>query len=170
MKRKNIIIVAVIVLVLIAAIAVLVVLNAPKGEIESGTVSVVSGGETVAQFSMEDLQAMDYVEVEKELVSASYDNDQGVFRGVPLRDVISACDDDLSQDMSQVVVRSEDAFVAAYSADDVMDGDNIFLAYSKNGEGLGNLENGGTGPFRIIVSDDEFGNRCAKYVYEIEIK
>lgn len=170
MKKKNIIIVVIVVVVLVGAIAVLAILNAPKGEIESGTLTVVSGGETIGTFSMEELQDMEYVEVEKEIVSSSYQNDEGTFRGVPLRSIISACDENILENATQVVIRSEDAYVTAYSAEDVAESDNIFLAYSKNGESLGNKENGGVGPFRIIVTEDEFGNRCAKYVCEIEVK
>lgn len=168
-KKKQIILSVIILAVLAAAITILAVLNRPQELPESGTVSVTSSGIELASFNMEQLQQLDSVQVQKEIVSSSFKNDEGLFCGVALRTLLAAADVDTSS-ASQVIVRSEDGFVAAFPIDDVMESDNIFLAYSKNGNSLGSLADGGSGPYRIIVTEDEFGNRCAKYVAEIEVK
>lgn len=168
-NRKNLIIVFAVLLALALAAAVLAYMNRPAELPETGSVSVKSGGAVIAEYTLDDIAAMDSIEVHKKIVSSSFADDEGLFRGVPLRALLSVAGADV-ESSAQVVVRSEDGFVAAFPMDEVLESDNIFLAYSKNGESLGTLQSGGVGPFRIIVTEDSFGNRCAKYVSEIEVK
>ena len=166
-KRRNITVVIIVLVLLAAAIAVLTVINRPGELPESGSVVVKQNGEVLRTFDLADLQSMEYVEVQKEIVSSSYENDEGLFRGVTVSSLLEAAG--VNGGYQQAVVRSEDGFVAAFPADEIEDGD-IILVYSKNGESLGSLENGGSGPLRILAVEDDFGNRCAKYVSEIEVK
>ena len=167
-KRRNITVVIVVLALLAAAIAVLALINRPGELPESGSVAVKMNGETLRTFDLADLQSMEYVEVQKEIVSSSYGNDEGLFRGVAVSSLLEAAGVK-SGDYQQAVARSEDGFVTAFPADEIEDG-GIILVYSKNGESLGSLANGGSGPLRILAVEDEFGNRCAKYVSEIEVK
>ena len=166
--RRGALIVIAVLLVLAGAIAVLAAINRPKDLPERGSLAIVAG-ENRAELTLDEIKALPYIEAQKEIVSSSFANDEGLFRGVPLRALLESAGADISA-AKQVVVRSEDGFVAAFPADEVAEEDDIILAYSKNGEGLGSLSDGGTGPLRIIVISDEFGNRCAKYVSEIEVK
>lgn len=166
-KKKGAIIVVIVLVVLAAAVSVLAILNRPGALPESGSVAVTSGGETLRVFTEDELKALPYIEVQKEIVSSSFADDEGLFRGVPLRALLAEAG---APEGSQIVVRSEDGYVTAFPADEVYESDNIFLAYSKDGGSLGGKAGGGTGPLRIIVTDDEFGTRCAKYVGEIEVR
>lgn len=168
-QKKNILLVVIVLVVLAAAVLILAAVNRPDQLPESGVVSIVSGGQQLREYTMNDIEAMDYVEVEKEIVSSSYANDEGLFRGVALHALLESAGADLSA-AAQAIVRSEDGFVAVFPMDEVTDGDSILLVYSKNGESLGTKEDGGSGPFRILAVEDDFGNRCAKYVSEIEVK
>ncbi len=169
-KKRNALIIAAVVVVLAAVIAVLAILNKPKGEINSGTVTLLHAGETVKVFTSEEIEALPYAEVYKEIVSSSHDDAAGTFRGVWLHDLLDAADPSLRDGARQIVVTSEDAFVAAYTAEDVYDYDDIMLAYRMDGEPLKSKDDGGFGPFRIIILGDEFGNRSAKYVFQIEVR
>ena len=169
MKRRGTIIIISILVLLAAAIAVLVVLNDP-GEAETGTITIVRGDETVRVFTMEEITAMPYIEVYKKITSSSFKDIEGTFRGVPLRALIESADATLLDGATQIVTRSEDAFATAFSAEEVLESDSVFIAYSLDGESLGTLAGGGTGPFRVIITDDEFGNRSAKYLFKIEIR
>ncbi len=168
-KRRNIIIVVIILILLAAAVTVLSIINRPDELPETGTLTVTSGSEILHSFTVEDIRSLPYVEVQKEIVSSSFANDEGLFRGVPLRTLMKAAGADLEA-VKQIVVRADDGFVSAFPADEITESDNIFLCYSKNGEPLGTRDEGGSGPLRIIVTEDPFGNRCAKYVCEIEAR
>ena len=118
---------------------------------------------------MAEIKELPYVDIQKEIVSASFDNDEGVFRGVPLRALMEDAGIDIS-DAAQIVIRSEDGFVSVCPAEEVRESDSALLVYAKNGEGLGGQEDGGSGPFRVLMTDDEFGNRSAKYVCALEVR
>lgn len=168
-KKTNLLIAVLVLAMLAAAIAVLAILNRPGALPESGSVAIRRGDEVLRTYTTAELKTLPVVEVEKEIVSSSFANDEGVFRGVALRALLADAGVDVAA-LTQVVVRAEDGFVSAYPADEVAADDGIFLAYAKNGEPLGDRESGGSGPLRIVVTEDEFGNRCAKYVSEIEVK
>jgi hypothetical protein len=168
-NKKSVLLVCAVLIVLAAAVAVLAWLNYRDDLPDSGTLAVVCGGETLRTFTLEEIQALPAVEVEKEIVSSSFANDEGLFRGVSLRALLRQAGVE-PDEYSQLIARAEDNFVMAYPMDEITESDDIFLAYEKNGQGLGSLQDGGTGPLRIIVTQDEFGNRCAKYVCELEVK
>ena len=166
-KKRNILIAAAVLIVLAAAALILSALNRPDAP-DPGRVSV-SRGETEKVYTMAEIAALPYVEVEKEIVSSSFENDEGVFRGVPLRALLGDAGIDLS-DAAQVIIRSEDGFVSVCPAEEVRESDSAILVYMKNGEGLGGQDDGGSGPFRVLMTDDEFGNRSAKYVCALEVR
>ena len=169
-KKRNIIIVICLLVVLAGAIAILSIINAPKGKTESGTISIVSNKETLHTFTMEEIEAMKYIELNKKIESSSYADVEGTFRGVPLHELLDQVDTSLLTGDNKIVVRSEDAFVTAFGASEVADSDDIFVAYMLDGKSLGTMKDGGMGPFRVIIQSDEFGNRSAKYVCEIEVQ
>jgi hypothetical protein len=170
MKKRNTIIVLSLLTVLAIAIVILAVTNAPKDKPVSGTISIISNGATLRIYTMEEIGAMEYIEVYKKIESSSYADVEGTFRGISLHTLLEKVDPSLLTSGKKIVVRSEDAFVTAFSADEVSENDNIFVAYMLNNKPLGTLKDGGMGPFRIIIQNDQFGNRSAKYVCEIEVQ
>ncbi len=171
-SKKTAAIIAVVILILLAACAVLVKLNnsgAAAGA-EAGKITVVCGGEQVAVFELQDLQAMERVDIKKHISSGSGDDEDGVFSGVNLKDVIAAAGITLTGNEKSIMVKSEDGYTTAFEADEVMADDCVLLVYEKDGELLKGSSEGGNGPFRIVAVDDTFGTRCAKYVNAIEIE
>jgi hypothetical protein len=69
-----------------------------------------------------------------------------------------------------VVIRATDGYVSSLAVDEVGGADSVLLVYAKDGESLGTSSDGGSGPFRIIIVTDPYGNRCARWVNEIEIR
>jgi hypothetical protein len=168
-KRSTIIIIAVLVF-LATAIGVLVQLNKSDVQVQQGSVAITKDSQVLAELTMDDITAMDYIEVEKEIVSSNHANDEGLFRGVPVHQILEQTVQDFASEATQVVIYAQDGYVTAFSMDEITESDNIFLAYSKNGQGLGTLDDGGTGPFRIIIQEDEFGTRSVKYVNQIQLR
>ena len=142
-QKKNILLVVIVLAILAAAVLILAAVNRPGRLPESGTISIVSGGQQLREYTMNDIETLDYIEVEKEIISSSFDNDKGLFRGVPLHVLLESAGAELSA-AAQAIVRSEDGFVAVFPMDEVTDGDDILLVYSKNGESLGTKEDGGS--------------------------
>ena len=103
-------------ILLAAVILILAQLNQRDDLPASGQISLKAGDEEVALFTMEQIQALPWVEVEKEIVSSNYANDKGLFRGVTMAALWSAVGVELSQ-YQQMIVTSEDGYVAVFPVD-----------------------------------------------------
>ena len=91
------------------------------------------------------------------------------YTGVPLKNVIKRVNADI-EDKTQVIARSVDGFTSAYNIDEVLEDNNMYLAYMMDGEPLKSREDGGSGPYQIIIRKDQFSQRWGKYVLEIELQ
>lgn len=168
-KKKQTIIVAVILVVLAAAVAVLAYLNAPKNDLETGTLSILLDGEPIVTLTMAEIADMDYIEVEKEIVSSGFEDTAGLFRGVTVQSILESVDPALTE-YSMVVAQAQDAYVTAFTMDEITVDNSILVAYLMDGESLGTIDGGGSGPFRIITAGDEFGTRSVRYLASLEVR
>jgi len=169
-KRTQAALVVVIVVVLAAAVVVLAQLNRSNAHVVTGTIAVTQSGKTLRTFGMEDVKALESVSKQKTILSSSHADETGTFTGVPLRVLLAAVRPGLLDDATMVVTRATDGYVSSLSPEEVTAGDAVILAYAKDGKSLGTSTDGGTGPFRIIILTDKYGNRCTKWVNEIEIR
>ncbi|MDO4581365.1 MAG: molybdopterin-dependent oxidoreductase [Bacillota bacterium] len=154
---------------LAAAIAVLALLNRPAVDTDAEVLSLVAEGQVLRVYTYGELKELPCVEVEKEIRSAGFKSKEGLWRGVPLRTIFADAGIDLSS-YKQVVTRADDSFVSAFSVEEVLADDNIFIAYSFNGHDIGGQEDGGDGPLRIVISKDIFGTRSTRWLYQLELQ
>lgn len=155
---------------LAVAIAVLAVLNRPGAAPVSGELTVVlaDGGTTMLDAAA--IAALPVVEIEKEIVSSGAGRESGVFAGVALRTLLAAVDPDWADGAKRIVSRAEDGFVSAFAVEEVAADDNIIVAYLLDGAALAAKADGGSGPFRIIIRDDRFGNRSTRWLSQLEVR
>jgi DMSO/TMAO reductase YedYZ molybdopterin-dependent catalytic subunit len=170
-KNKAALCLVIVIIFLVIACFVLVRLNNTSldANAEEGKVAIVCNGEKAAAFEVDDLKAMESTDIKKHISSGSGKDEDGVFTGVNLKDVISAAGIALTGSEENITVKSEDGYTTAFDIDEVLADDCILLVYEKDGQLLGGRSDGGNGPFRIIAVDDMFGTRCAKYVNIIEV-
>ena len=135
-----------------------------------GSLTITRDGETVREFSYEEICSMDSISVEKEIVSASKKNESGVYTGVPLRSILEEVDASMLTECSEVTGKAADGFVSAYSMAEVRDSDGILVIYEKDGEPLKGKSDGGSGPLRILAADDVYGTRSTMYLTQVDIK
>ena len=69
-----------------------------------------------------------------------------------------------------VIVRAIDGYTVALSIEEVLDEENVYLAYAIDGKPLRSKSQGGSGPYQLIVRKDQFSQRWCKFVVEIEIR
>ncbi len=169
MKRKYRSVIILIVL-LIVGVGVFAYLNRPQGDIEKGVLSIKKNGEVLKELSMEEIKSLPKVEEKIAFSSSNNSNENAIYTGVPLRKILDSVDPQLLQNATQVITKAEDGFVSTFSVKEVTASDNIILAYAREGKALGTKENGGIGPFRIVVKTDPFGNRSTKYLNELEVQ
>ncbi|HSH34827.1 molybdopterin-dependent oxidoreductase [Schnuerera sp.] len=91
------------------------------------------------------------------------------YTGVPLSNIIEEVKINM-EDKKQVIIKGIDGYTVALSIKEVMDENNVYLAYKFNGKFLKSKEKGGSGPYQIIVRKDQFSQRWCKFVVELEVK
>lgn len=60
----------------------------------------------------------------------------------------------------EITVRAVDGYTVPLNSEEILDEDNVYLAYKIDGE---------TMPYQIIIRKDQFSQRWCKDVVEIEI-
>ena len=91
------------------------------------------------------------------------------YTGVELKDILNYFNIELDNKKA-VILTGVDGYSVAYSIDDVLKDENIFVAYMEDGKYLGTRKDGGRGPYESIVVSDQFSFRRCKWLIEIEVK
>lgn len=91
------------------------------------------------------------------------------YTGVRLRDLLEHHGLDVGG-AEQVITRAADGYAVALTRDEVMDDDNVYIVYMIDGQPMASREEGGSGPYQVIIRKDEFAQRWNKYLMEIEIR
>ncbi len=168
--KRQVMLVAAVLIALGAVVITLAQINRSDASVSAGSIAITRDGVTLRTLTMDEVKALRSVSETKKIMSSSHADEEGVFTGVPLRVLLADVDPALLDEASMVVTRAADGYVSSLAVEEVSEDDSVLLAYAKDGEGLGTEDGGGTGPFRIVILTDTYGNRCTKWVNEIEIR
>jgi hypothetical protein len=91
------------------------------------------------------------------------------YTGVQLNDVFRKIGVN-TEEKTQVITKAVDGYVVALSMKEVLEDDNVYIVYRRDGKDLGRKEDGGSGPYQIVIRKDPFGQRWNKFLMEIELK
>lgn len=163
-------IIAIFLLILAIGILSLAYLNRPQGSIQPGMIGISRQGEVIAVLTLQDIQALPKVEKKVTINSASEGKSTDIWGGAAMKEVLDLVEPRLLLDAEQIFTRAEDGFTSALTPEEITVSDAVLIAYEKNGELLKSKAEGGLGPFRLILTEDPFGNRMTKYLNEVEIK
>jgi len=173
MGKRNILIIASIVAVLVLVVVITALLNtgniAEKKELEKqAVIQVISGDEVLGEIDMELIENLRPVVFNANLDTSDSGPETHQYRGIALNKVLEALDIDMNG-YSTAIAKAIDGYNVAYGADEVMDDNNIYIAIERDGEPLGSKSTGGSGPYQIIVTKDQFSQRWCKFVVELEL-
>lgn len=170
MSKKTVFI---IVAVLVATVGVFAYLNGnyvkDKKEIHINAELIVKADGNETLFTLDEIKKLGEKEFKANLKSSGNPPVEHTYTGVALKNVIEKANINIA-DKSQVTIRSVDGYTVAMNMDEVLEDDNVYLTYMVDGQPLGNREDGGSGPYQIVISKDQFSQRWAKYVVEIELQ
>lgn len=169
-KKKLYKMIAIILLALALGILLLAYLNRPQDAVDAGTISIKNQGKVIAVLTMKEVQALPRVEKKVTISSSSEGKSTDVWAGASMKEVLDSIDPQLLQNAKQVLTHAEDGFTSALTSQEIIASDDVLIAYEKNGELLSGKTKGGTGPFRLILAKDLFGNRMTKYLNVLELK
>lgn len=138
---------------------------------EDGTITFVSG-ENIIKLGFDEITAIDHHEFKAIEDTSSSGPASRKYKGVLLKDVLNkaSINNETIAASSKIVIKGLDGYVIAISADEVLSDKSVYLAFEKNGKPLGNMKNGGSGPFQLIAVSDSFSQRWCKYVTEVTLE
>ncbi|MGE5458893.1 MAG: molybdopterin-dependent oxidoreductase [Methanobacterium sp.] len=169
-KKKPNGMIVIVLLVLALLILLLAWLNRPQAAANPAAISIKSQGKVIAVMSMKEIQTLPKVQKKVTINSGSEGRSTDLWSGASMKDVLDHVDPSLLKNADQVLTHAEDGFASALKPKEIMASDDVLIAYEKNGELLKGKAEGGTGPFRLILAKDPFGNRMTKYLNEVELK
>lgn len=173
MKNSQTKIVIIIIAVLVVLVGVLAALNAKAVEEKKAmqnaqefTISIASKTYTV---DMAMLQSIGVQDINTKLKSSGKAAVAKVYQGVPFKAIIDKLGAD-SEGVQSFVFTAADGYASAVTKDEAMDEKNCFIAISEGGKPLGNKENGGSGPFLMVLVKEQFSQRWCKFLLEVNSK
>jgi DMSO/TMAO reductase YedYZ molybdopterin-dependent catalytic subunit len=135
---------------------------------ESAIFKVLVNGEEVASRNMVEIQALGEVDFDANLKTSGKDPIPYTYSGVPLKAILEDAGVDLS-DAKGVVVSAVDGYAVSVTMDKILDDDNVYLAFRREGELIGSREEGGKGPYQMIISKDPFSQFWCKYALSADV-
>lgn len=167
-------IIAIIVAVLIIVVGITAYLN--RGNVEEKTAlnndavfMIKSGEETVKSYKLEDIKSLGEVTFVATKDTSNSGPEEHEYIGVPLIKVFEDAGVDISEDAT-VMNTAADGYAVALEGSKVLDAENVYLTYMVDGKPIGTREEGGSGPYMIIVSKDQFSQYWCKYALSSEVK
>ncbi len=165
-NSKTILALGVALLVLI--VAVFSFLNRDKTGLQEGTVVIKAGGNILRSFTMADLRQLPAVE-KKMTIHSSQGNTENEFTCVPLLAVLNSIDPELTQRYEKILTKGVDNYTSGVDMSEVLQPDNVYIAYADHGRPL-KTKTGEDGSMRIIISNDDYGQRFTRWLVSLELQ
>ena len=112
----------------------------------------------------------DFIALNPQAFSAYPRGERHDFHGVPLINIIRHFDIGYTQDMF-ITFHSYDGFATGVFMREALEENNAFIAYREDGQlfsGIGGYWE--VAPFMLVMAQDPFANRFARYITEIVIE
>lgn len=170
MKRK----ITLVIIILAAIVSVTAYMNLKTVEVkkelqENAEFVIKDNGKEIAKFNMKEIRALGETEFSANLKTNGKEPIPYTYTGVSLKNLFEKYGVDI-KDKSALIVTSIDGYTVAVDINKVLEDDNVYLAYMREGESLGNREDGGKGPYQMIISKDKFSQHWCKFAVEADAK
>ncbi len=130
---------------------------------------VIEEGQEKASYDMSQIQAMGETNFDANLKTSGKDPISYTYTGVLLKTILQEAGVDLST-LEAVIVTAADGYAVSVDMEKMMADDNVYLAYMRESELIGTREEGGKGPYQMIISKDPFSQFWCKYALSVEVK
>ncbi|MTI68452.1 MAG: hypothetical protein FH753_17875 [Firmicutes bacterium] len=133
------------------------------------TFIIKNEGKEITRYNMEEIRSLGEEEFNANLNKDGKEPIAYSYTGVLLKKLFKEKGIKL-KDKSTVIVRATDGYTVAIPIKKVLQEGNVYIAYMKEGKPIGTREEGGKGPYQIIISKDKFSQHWCKYALEAEVK
>lgn len=131
--------------------------------------TVTEGGETLATYNMSEIQDMGEVSFKANLKTNGQAPIEYTYQGVLLKSILENAGASFD-DKNSAIVSAVDGYVVSVSMEKLMDDENVYLAYMREGDLIGTYEDGGRGPYMVIISKDKFSQYWCKFAHSVELQ
>ena len=157
-------------LLLIGVIGITGYFNISESRGDSDSLIISKDGEDVKTFTLKEIREMPSATAHVKLISTEKGDEEGDFKGVDVKTLLQSVDPELLDECSKFIFVAGDGYSSALTAKEILKDKNVILAYEKDGENFTHFNEGGSGPLRVIITSDTYGNRSTKFVTRIECR
>lgn len=173
MKKQNKIIIAII-SILVVVIGMTAFLNKDnvkeKTTLNNDAIFIAKyKGEIIKQYTMAEIRALGEMSFTAIKDTSSSEPVEHTYLGVPLIKVFEDAGVEVFSD-DVIVNLAADGYAVALEAEKVLEAENVFITYMVDDQPIGTREEGGNGPYQIIVSKDQFSQYWCKYALSTDIQ
>ncbi len=147
------------------AVVVLYFLNSPDTAPDQHVFNITIG-ETVHTVDIETFNAIGIIDITSNYNTSNTGDETRNFGGVPFKAILDYLDIDASG-YSSVVFTAHDSYSTAISIEEALDQEVCVIVSHEDGERIKDRENGGSGPFMMVLPMDQFSQRWCKYLGEV---
>ena len=140
-----------------------------KALIENVEIKIVDQGKEIGVISYEEIIALGAVEYEAIYDTSKTDPIVETYKGVELQTILRSFDIPLKE-RNAVTLTAVDNFAMAYTMEEVLQEENMYITFERNGKVIEGKEEGDSGPLLAIVKNDQFSNRRCKWLISVEVQ
>ncbi|ATW24911.1 hypothetical protein [Candidatus Formimonas warabiya] len=167
-KENKILVLGVFLLILV--IGVFSYLNRNPEDLKEGQILFKAGNTKLSVMTVDDLKKLPSVE-KKMTVRTSRGDEEHLYTMTPLRGVLEAIDPKLTEEYEKIIARGIDGYTSGVTMSEVLEPDNVYLAYLDQGRPLPAQKVGaGTESVQVIICRDQFGQRFVKFLVSMEVE
>lgn len=164
MKKQYLIVIGIVILISLISIFISLKMLEPqiveqKVNLENSQINIIDG-EDLFSMTLDDFESIGVESFEAVLDTSTTDASTHDYEGVQLKDIFSHYNIDLNN-KDTIVLTGADGYSVAYSIDEVIEDENVYIAYK---------EDDVTIDYQSIVTEDTFSNRRCKWLTRIEVK
>jgi DMSO/TMAO reductase YedYZ molybdopterin-dependent catalytic subunit len=170
---KNTAIVAITVTALAIAVVSLAILN--RGSVVAGKEAqanktfCLSAGDATFTINMNDIASLSPRDIDAIYKTSGNPSAARKYQGVSLKAIVEMFGIDGAQ-YAKAVFSAADGYVSALPIAEAMDENSCFIVTSLAGKPLGTMEEGGDGPYMMIMANDRYSMRWCKYLLEVKLQ
>ncbi len=171
--KKSTLFVIIAVALLVVVVVVFALLNsdgvAEKRKYQDDAEFLIKAGDQTYVVTMEEVLSLNPVEIEAIYKKSGKEPETRNYTGVPFADLVQLKSIDISS-YTSVSFTAADGYASALPIEDAMNASDCYIIIAEAGEPLGKKEDGGSGPYRMILPNDQFSQRWCSFLMEVSFQ